>query len=310
MYNGLGVDHIGIGVDNVEKMRTFYQDILMLNKVIHSLPENDNPPLHQLVRTSPFIHSLTVLSQEEESIAIALVHTTTPAPRAIRCNFRYGDIGLAKITVATGNINQLYNELRNKVNFCSEPKHTVIPGRGNYDFVYCKDPEGNLIEFATGFLTKQENRPGAICSAGISVTDLSRSISFYRRYLGFDKVVIKPHETFSGLVDEVSGGAQTRVQSCVLANSRGGGMIELFEVINPRGRSIPFGTRWGDFGYLQTCLCGYDIDPVEKYFRKEGLEFLLEPQKIGSPESDMMAFLYISDPDGIPVEFFTIPEQI
>ena len=58
MYNGFGVDHIGIGVRNMETMRAFYQDVLAFTKVIGQLPEQDHPPLHQLARTSPLMLEL------------------------------------------------------------------------------------------------------------------------------------------------------------------------------------------------------------------------------------------------------------
>jgi len=39
-------------------------------------------------------------------------------------------------------------------------------------------------------------------------------------------------------------------------------MIELFEVMEPRGRSMPFAAGWGDFGYLQVCLNGKQGDDI------------------------------------------------
>ena len=81
-------------------------------------------------------------------------------------------------------------------------------------------------------------------------------------------------------------------------------MVELFEVVKPRGRSIPFAARWGDYGYLQICLNGAQGENIEKiasYFDKEGLEFMCEPQFMGDEKEG--AFFYMKDPDGIPVEF-------
>jgi catechol 2,3-dioxygenase-like lactoylglutathione lyase family enzyme len=84
-------------------------------------------------------------------------------------------------------------------------------------------------------------------------------------------------------------------------------MIELFEVVNPRGRSIPFGASWGDFGYLQICLYGDDISAITAQCEAEGVEFLAAPQIIDDPEHPG-AFLYVRDPDGIPVEFVIFPK--
>jgi catechol 2,3-dioxygenase-like lactoylglutathione lyase family enzyme len=133
---------------------------------------------------------------------------------------------------------------------------------------------------------------------------LDRSVAFYRKYLGFDSLLIDNHDRFSGLIDEISGSAGTQIRSCVLANSKAEGMVELFEVVKPRGRSLPFATRWGDFGYLQVCLNGKqgaDILQIASFFEKEGIEFLCGPQLMHDEKEG--AFFYMKDPDGIPVEF-------
>jgi catechol 2,3-dioxygenase-like lactoylglutathione lyase family enzyme len=226
----------------------------------------------------------------------------TPAPRAIRRDFRYGDIGVNKMTLAVADVKTVYEELKNKINFCSSPQSAEIPGWGVYHFVYIKDPEGNLIELASGAKLPVKDGYGGVISIGISVTDLKRSLAFYKKNTGFDTIFIAPHESFSGLIDEVSGGKSTRVRSCVLASAKGGGMVELFEVLEPRGRSIPSYTLWGDFGYHQTCLLCKNVPEIAERFEKEGLEFVVKLQNMPGEEA---AFTYIRDPDGIPLEFLS-----
>ena len=297
-----GVDHAGIGVRDWAAMKSFYMGILGFNRVMGEMPEDDHEPIHPLLRTSPTIHSAIHLCHERGGISVALFHATTPNPRPIRRDFRYGDIGLAKITMAVSDVDHLYRDLQKSVNFCSEPRTVIIPGWEEHRFVYCKDPEGNLIEFVSGSLARARNGFGGVHWLGVGVTDLERSRSFYQRHLEFDRIVVGNHYAFSGLVDEVSGGMDTEVRSCLLANSHGKGMIELFEVVNPRGRSIPFGVQWGDFGYLQVCLSGVDIRNMTAYCEAEGFEILAPAQAIGDPEHGG-AFMYLRDPDGIPVEY-------
>ena len=185
-----------------------------------------------------------ILCQKAGGILLELIHLSEPVPRPIRKDFRYGDIGVAKITVAVSDVREVYEELKDKANFCSLPKVAAIPGWTDYPFVYCRDPEGNLVELVSAS-ARTEGIFGGACSIGISVTDLERSVSFYRNLLGFHVAIIDIHEGFSGLVDEVSAGAHSRVRSCLLsANGKRDAMIELFEVLKPRGRSIPFSAIW------------------------------------------------------------------
>ncbi len=300
-----GVDHVGIGVKNVQTMREFYGTILGFTEVFGEMPEEDHPPMHTLLRTSPVILSAVQLNNPTGGIFVALFRKTSPIPRPVRKNFRYGDIGLNKVTIAVSDVDRTYSDFRERVAFCSAPKTADIPHRGKYRFVYCKDPEGNLVEFASGETVDRKTGMGGARCIGIGVSDLDRSKAFYREFLQFDRIVIENHEAFSGLVDEVSGAVGTQVRSCVLANE-GRGMVELLEVSKPRGRSIPFGVQWGDFGYLQVCLYGDDIDFMANYCTAVDMDFLAPPQIIDDPEHPG-GFMYISDPDGIPIEFVVYP---
>jgi catechol 2,3-dioxygenase-like lactoylglutathione lyase family enzyme len=311
MYKGSGVHHVAIGVRNLAEMKSFYQDTLEFNKVFIEGTEAEREPMRGLLRTSSAIFAVIMFGQEASGILVELARMTNPAPRPIRNNFRFGDIGVSKITIAVSDVKRLYKELKGRVNFCSKPKSVLIPGWGDYQFVYCKDPEGNLIEFNSGSNIQTQDTFGGVSRVGISVTDLQRSISFYQKYFGFDKIVINIHESFSGHVNEISQDNKTRVRSCVLANSNGGGMVELFEVLEPRGRSIPFATNWGDFGYLQACFYCENIREMKRYYEKEVMEFLseLELMDDGIPEHAGL-FMYMKDLDGIPIELLSLPQQI
>jgi catechol 2,3-dioxygenase-like lactoylglutathione lyase family enzyme len=302
--------YVGVGVKNMTDMKSFYQNVLGFTEVFGELPEDDHEPIHGLLRTSPTIHSAIQFKQKNGGISVALFNMVDPKPRPIRKDFRYGDIGVSKITIEVPDLDQFYEEFKDKLNFRCPRKKIKVPGWGDYHFIYAKDPEGNLIEFIDGGKTHVKTKFGIICWIGISVTNLERSIEFYKRYLGFDKVIVDIHENLSGNVDEISCSDKTIIRSCILGNSIGNSMLELFEVIQPRGRSIPFAVNWGDFGYLQLCLLGDDIRKIEKFFLTNGIDLLLSPQIMGSadPKNEGLSFLYIRDPDGIPVECMVLPK--
>lgn len=307
----IGIDHVGIGIKNMDLMKKFYQEILEFTEIFGEMPEGDHEPIHGLVRTSPAIHSAIQMNQKCGGIFVDLFCHVYPKPRPIRKDFRYGDIGVSKTSIAVDNLHKFYKSFNGRLDFCSQMHRIKIPEWGDYNFIYAKDPEGNLIEFTDGEKLSVQHTFGGIRWIGISVTDLERSIDFYKKHLGFDKTIINIHENFSGNVDEISRSDQTKIRSCILGNSRGNGMVELFEAIKPRGRSIPFFTNWGDYGYLQLCLLANNIHDVEKYFLSEDLEIILNPQAISSddPKNTGLSFMYIRDPDGIPVEVMVLPKE-
>ena len=304
MYKGYGVHHIAIGVRDLESMRAFYKDALEFTEIFVDFPEAEYPALCEVVRAPRPVYAAVLFSQPAGGIIVELVRMAEPNARPIRKDFRYGDIGLASLAIPVPDVDRFHKEFSGRVAFCSEPKSAVIPRWGDCRFVFCRDPEGNLIEFVSGAGIPASGRFGGVRWVGISVTDLDRSIRFYQKQGGFDIVAVDVHEKFSGHVDEVSGARQTHVRSCVLASSAAEGMVELIEVLEPRGRSIPFGVRWGDFGFLQVCLNGRQGDDVflmAREFENDGIEFVSGPQLMGDERQG--AFFYAKDPDGIPVEF-------
>ncbi|MBW2369110.1 MAG: VOC family protein, partial [Deltaproteobacteria bacterium] len=239
--------------------------------------------------------------QESGGVILELIKVEIPTPRPIRKEIRYGDIGVNKITIAVSDITAFYKEYRDKVNFCSEPKTLELPGWGEHNFVHGKDPESNYVEFISSPKLPTMHVFGGGCWAGLSVTDLNRSMEFYQS-LGFDTITVSPHDRFTGYMNEASGSEETKVRSCLMANSNGLGLLELSEFQHPRGRSIPLNSRWGDFGYLEISIECDDIHETAAFCRNKKMEFLHKPALAFEEKNVEMWFMYVYDPDGIPVE--------
>ncbi len=294
-----GIHHMAIGTRDLDAMRAFYVQAMRCTKVYADWVELPNP-VPDFFRDQPHVLSASMIRQEEDGIIVELVQMHSPAPRPLRRDIRFGDIGVNKLTTAVADVEEFYAGNRDRLAFVSAPKSATIPGGGDYGFVYARDPEGNLLEFASSSRLKREH----ICSLGISVTDLERSLGFYKRHLGYDTVVLGPHDEFSGLVGEISGESGTQVLSCLLANSNGGDMLELYEISRSRGRSVPLNAMWGDFGMFELAHVCDDIHALADHFLSEGLEFMHRPH-FALLQGEMKGtywYMYVRDPDGIPVE--------
>jgi len=295
-----GVHHVGMGVKDYPAMREFYGKTLEMTQTYAEFPEVWNA-MTEVFRTSYHKFAGVMLAQEAGGIVVELISMSIPVPRSIRKDKRYGDIGVNKMSIAVSDVGAICEKYGDRINFSSEPKSATLPNWGELRFVYAHDPEGNLIEFVSGEKLAVQGAFGGVCWLGVGVTELERSMSFYQA-MGFDKVVVAPHQLFSGLVDEVSGAEGTKVRSCLLANSNGGGMLELYESLKPRGRSIPVNTYWGDFGYLEISIECADIHGLSNYCKAEGMDFLHRPCLAFEMGNVELWFQYVYDPDGIPVE--------
>ena len=304
-----GPHHVALGVQNMEKMVAFYHEVLEFTNVIAEFPPSEQAIMHEVTRTARAEFSVAILEHKAGGVWLEFIHMIDPAPRPIRSDFRFGDIGVAKITLGSGDVPGAYEALRSRVDFCSSPKTAHIDGFGDYTFFYCKDPEGNLVEIAAD--RKRDGRElfTGLQAIGISVLDLDRSMAFYGKQVGFDQVIIPTHGSFSGLMDEIMGAPDTQVRTCRLSsNADGNGMIDLCECLIPRGRSIPFATRWGDFGYLQVAFDCTDVPGIAAAMQSGGMELLCTPKIMPAGSIDTPGeFVYVRDPDGIPIEFLFIP---
>lgn len=302
MVKGLkGVHHVGIGVQYYDEMKQFYSDVLQCKDVFGGEFKDVHNAMPEVFRQSPHKFSGIIFRQEVGGIFVELIKMSYPIPRPIRRHKRYGDIGMNKMTIAVNHVDNFYASHRDSANLMSEPKTVELPGWGQYRFVYGRDPEGNLIEFAEWPDRALADAFGGVCCLGIGCVNLEESMSFYRD-LSFDTVVVEPHDAFSGMVDEVSGTKDTQVRSCLLSSSGGGGMLELFELMAPRGRAIPLNTNWGDFGYLEVCLESDNVHVCYEHCLKKDIMLLHSPSVAFAMGDVDMWFMYAYDPNGCPVE--------
>lgn len=307
MYKGKGLQHLGMGVGSKPRMVEFYRKTLEFTEVFEEF-ENVWNAMPEAFRYNPHSFGGGIWDQKASGIMVELIWMYAPVSRPIRAKKRYGDLSVNKITIAVPDAEKFYRGYKGKINFCDTPKTTDLPGLGAYSFVYGADPEGNLIEFASWSGSGAKDGFGGCTSVGVSVTDLERSLAFYQKYLGFKKIVAEPHEAFSGLVDKVAESKGSQVRSCLLANPKGGGMVELFELMKPRGRALGLNTYWGDYGYLEICLDNgtESLRELESYYMDQGLEFVHHAFMAEVLEAGEIWFMYVKDPDGVPLEFISV----
>ncbi|MBS1842781.1 MAG: VOC family protein [Actinobacteria bacterium] len=132
--------------------------------------------------------------------------------------------------------------------------------------------------------------------AGLSVSDLERSIAFYSLF-GLEEVrrVELSGEAFSKSVKVP--GAVVRIAAMRGDNA----LLELLEYTDPTGK--PFGRSNNDIGSSHVCFRVDDIDAMARKLEEAGVE-LNAPPSIAPTEgpSEGIRFSYLSDPDGVTVE--------
>jgi catechol 2,3-dioxygenase-like lactoylglutathione lyase family enzyme len=133
---------------------------------------------------------------------------------------------------------------------------------------------------------------------GLTVSDLDRSLGFYRTMFGLEPAFIA-----SGSGDDLSAGVGVPDARLRFAFLRlGSSVIELLEYDNEREET--FTRRNCDVGSAHVCIDVEDINEAFAELEAKGAAFLSPPVRIAEGPLAGCAFAYFPDPDGITVEIF------
>jgi len=134
---------------------------------------------------------------------------------------------------------------------------------------------------------------------GLTVSDIDRSVEFYKRYFGFE--VEFKGQFPDGFFDDkptlyrLKKGAGSRI---ALITSPDGVTMELFQFFD----QTPFkASEWNTPGYHHICLKVEDVNAKYQEMQAEGVEFYFAPDYKGEPENNEL-WTFLKDPDGNLIE--------
>jgi glyoxylase I family protein len=152
------------------------------------------------------------------------------------------------------------------------------------------------------------NKPFHIVSAdhtGITVSNLERSLTFWRDVLGFD-FSHTAHQT-GALATEITGVEGAEIKLAVL-KAPGGHKIELLEYLAPRDRKHG-GLTPCDVGSVHVALLVDNLKAILKNIATSGWTAAGEPQLLKAGPNAGKRVVYVRDPDGTTIEFMELPNQ-
>jgi len=138
---------------------------------------------------------------------------------------------------------------------------------------------------------------------GITVSNLERSLAFWRDVLGFE-LSHTAHQT-GELAMEITGVAGAEIKLAVLKAS-GGHKIELLEYLAPSDRKH-VDLRPCDVGSAHVALLVDDLDAVLNAIAASGWKAAGQPQTLKTGPNAGKRVVYVRDPDGTTIEFMQPP---
>ena len=139
---------------------------------------------------------------------------------------------------------------------------------------------------------------------GITVSNLERSLAFWRDVIGFE-LSHTAHQT-GEMAREITGvpGAELKL---AVVKAPGGHKIELLEYVAPSERERDIDLRPCDVGSVHVALIVDDLEAILSAIDASGWKAAGKPQTLQSGPNTGKRVVYVRDPDGTTIEFMQAP---
>lgn len=304
-----GIQQVGIGIPDVYEAWAWYRKAFRVD-----IPIVDDKATAELML--PYTggeprdrHAVLAMSmQGGGGLEIWQYTSRTPQPPAFVPQL--GDLGIFGLKIKSKNVNDTLRHL-DKQGLQSLDKPSPFPHGGEH--VYVNDPYGNLIDVVPGKDWYVDKKPstGGVYGCIIGVSDMLKSMTFYRELLGYDKIISDSEGVFEDF--QALPGGQSKFRRTFITHSKprkgpfsqwiGRSELELVQCLDRTPKKIFENRMWGDLGYIHLC---YDIQGMKGMKAKcadMGYPFTVD-SSAGFDMGDAAGhFSYIEDPDGTLIEF-------
>jgi len=176
---------------------------------------------------------------------------------------------------------------------------------------FLRDPDDNVIEVveSSDWFKKGRFHSGGVYGAIIGVTDIDKSIEFYRDILGYDVVSYQGQDNYSDLSYCSDG---QKFKRAILTHSKertgafsklfGESEVELIQTVDREPKKIFQDRMWGDVGYIHLCFDITGMAALRGACLAYGCPFTVDSGDFDMGEAAGQ-FAYIEDPDGALIEF-------
>ena len=151
---------------------------------------------------------------------------------------------------------------------------------------------------------------GGLWHTSFTVSDLERSVRFYRDLLGLEVVHRQVQDNeYTRLLVGVPGAVLNVAQLCVpgLGSGPSGHHLELIEYVGEPPVEPRIGTRY--VGAPHLAFATDDLNADHERLRAAGVTFVSDPVAITAGKNEGGMAVYLRDPDGITLELVQAPKR-
>jgi catechol 2,3-dioxygenase-like lactoylglutathione lyase family enzyme len=296
----LGVDHIGVGVSDVDRSLAFYAGLGFSDVVFD---EDLELPGLERVAGRPAVRARVAMLRPERPTALGmaavkLVSTLDQTPPPLPDGIGWGEPGVCEVCVHVKDQASTYRRmLELGVTGLMEPNEAPLPP---YDtrcsLSYVADPDGTKIEMIEWHDLEQgwplDDGPQGVNHVAFGVADIERSRSFYRE-LGFTGMLFESDGFFEPMAPWYAPRTPPRQHMMLLTNPHGAGM----EPCQHTPPSPDMRGDWGHLGSFEFANGVRNIDHAAAALAGAGIELLCEPQTVRLAGGRTWSYAYFVEPD-------------
>lgn len=301
-----GIQQIGIGVKNLRERTLFYKDIFGLDVLIF----DDTSDAHLMTRYTggEVYNRQAVLTMNlAGGGGFEIWQYNNREPKEGLQNIKYGDLGIYAPKIKCKDVKEAYAYLSTKANLAISDIQKDPLQKPHF---WVKDNSGNSFNIVLGYdWFKNSSFPtGAVSGAVIGVSNIEKSLTFYRDFLGIDEIVYDVN------------GSYTDNDRCVKINCRrillrkkvagngafnkllGSVEIELVQSFEHDTVKLFENRFWGDCGFIHLCFDVLNMDGLKKHASSMGIKFTVDSHESFAMANAAGRFCYAEDPDGTLIE--------
>ena len=235
---------------------------------------------------------------------------TSRVPQPAAFSLELGDFGIFCTRMKSRDVKASYEYLKSQKASLLTP---LVKDPGGADTFYLQDPYGNIFQVVKGtdWFGEGKQLTGGPAGCLIGVSNMEKSMRFYKEILGYDTVVYDQTAVFSDM--KGIPGADKKARRVLLKHSKprqgafsrllGSSEIELVQVIDKEPRHIFKDRFWGDLGFIHLCYDINNMKALEEKCKAAGHPFTVDSSNSFDMGEAAGHFSYVEDPDGTLIEF-------
>ena len=296
----LGVDHIGVGVTDMEKALNFYSDLGFTSVDFDysgPLPGMDKVAGRE-VKEARVVHlrsgNPSSLGLGNLKLVQILDGEVPPLPDGIG----WGEPGICEVCVHATNQAELYRHMVEDRGATSlmEPNDTVTtPYDIKCGLSYIADPFGGKMELIEWYGPQtdwqMDEGPHGVNHVAFGTSDIERTREYYRG-LGFTGMLFDSNGKFDPMEPWYVGREAPTQHMILLTNPHGAGL----EPVQHDPPSPEMRGEWGHVGPMDFGIGTTSLDDEVTSLKEQGFEFLSEVQEV-SADGKTWRYVYLVEPD-------------